>query len=138
LETLHSLQDILFPSNHEKSVQTLVQLVKKNNFDCECLQYDGYIRFRDLPDNFTYVYWGHRLAKLHDLTFQKGPRNKLERWFGWYATEGNALLVALLALLISIIVGILSILLAILQTWIAWQAWKNPVVSNSPASTQIS
>jgi hypothetical protein len=67
------------------------------------------------------------MALLHRRMTHRPPRNKLERLFHQYSTEGNALFVALLALLMSIIVGIVSIALNCVQIWITWMAWKKPV-----------
>ncbi|WKT45061.1 hypothetical protein QSH57_009914 [Fusarium oxysporum f. sp. vasinfectum] len=122
-ETLHSLQDILFPLTDHRSEKILRALICRNGFDPECLEYDGYNVFHK---GIRYVYWGERIARLYELAKKRPPRNKLERWFDRRSTDGNAFSIALLALCISILVGIVSILISGFQAWIAWMAWKYP------------
>jgi hypothetical protein len=126
-ETLHSLQAILFPIMDDKSADILVQLIRKMGFDDDCNQYDGYMRFKEPPQDFTYHYWGERLARLEELIMRREARNKVERWLRWHTTDVNALVIALLALAISIMVGLVGIVVTSIQAWIAWQAWKHPV-----------
>ncbi|KAF4965168.1 hypothetical protein FSARC_6986 [Fusarium sarcochroum] len=127
VETLHSLQAILFPSLNKKSSKVFNTLIRKEGFDPECAQYEGYKLFAEPPQDFSYVYWGKRIAQLHEVAKSRPPKNRFEKWFQQWTTERNALLVALSALLISIFVGILSIILGSVQVWIAWMAWKHPV-----------
>ncbi|KAL8318494.1 hypothetical protein RB597_005670 [Gaeumannomyces tritici] len=141
LETLHSLQDIIFPSIDDVSADMLDRLIKRERgaFDAECANYEGYKLFGsrvsggggDTPAGFIYLYWGKRLTELHGLLDCRLPRNKLERWLYQQSSDGNALFVALAALLISIIVGVLAILLSVAQLVIAYLAWKNPVAPPS-------
>lgn len=130
VETLHSLQSVIFPPTDSKSIRLLEQLIKTRGFDPKLAEYDGYSFFMEAPESITYKYWGERISTLQNLFEQRLPRNNFERWFNWQANDGNAFFIALLALLISIIVGIVSIIISALQTWIAWQAWKHPVCNN--------
>ncbi|KAL6406835.1 hypothetical protein AUP68_09643 [Ilyonectria robusta] len=118
-ETLHSIQDILFHWRDEKSLKLLEGLIKKKGFDADCAEKERSEPLRE------YLYWGERLAVLHDLVINRPPRNKFERWVKWQTSESNAFIVALGALVISIIVGVLSLGLSGLQVWIAWRAWKD-------------
>ncbi|KAF2420308.1 hypothetical protein EJ08DRAFT_550934, partial [Tothia fuscella] len=127
IETLHSLQSIIFPSTDGRSRLLLEQLIRRKLFDSECAEYDGYRRFRGLPEDFTYKYWGDRIVKLNEVMARRVPRNKFSRWLYWQTSDGNALMIALLALLITIVLGVLSLGVACFQTWIAWQAWRSPV-----------
>lgn len=131
IETLHSLQGIIFPSTEPDEAVILNELIRKQRFDPECAEYEGYMVFQDTPDDFTYVYWAERLALLHTLLKRRVPRNKLEKWVEWQNNEGDALFIALLAVLITIVVGVLSIILQCVQTWLTWMAWKHPVSSSS-------
>ncbi|KZL88130.1 hypothetical protein CI238_04915 [Colletotrichum incanum] len=108
------------------SMSDSLQSKRIGGFDRECAEYEGYKIFKDPPEDFQYVYWGERLALLHEMVMSRPPRNKLERWLHRQSNEGNALFIALVALLISILVGIISIGLAAVQIWIAWMAWKHP------------
>jgi hypothetical protein len=121
---LYTLQAVLFPSIDPDSAQILDELIEKRDFDPDCAEYEGYKVFRDPPVSFQFVYWGDRMAHLHQLMTRRPPRNKLERWFHRHSTEGNALFIALLALFISILVGIVSIALNCVQIWMTWYTWK--------------
>lgn len=124
VETLYTLQAVLFPSIDPESAHILDELVDRRGFDPDCAEYEGYELFQDPPPEFQFTYWGERLAHLHQLMSRRPPRNKLERWFHRHSTEGNALFIALLALAISILVGIVSIALNCVQIWITWYTWK--------------
>ncbi|KAG4273760.1 hypothetical protein FPRO04_01401 [Fusarium proliferatum] len=124
-ETLHSLQDILFPLTDHRSEKILRNLISRNGFDPECCEYDGYNVFHK---GVRYMYWGERIARLYELAKRRPPKNKLERWFDRRSTDGNAFSIALLAVGISILVEIVTILMSGFQSWIAWMAWKYPAV----------
>lgn len=126
VETLHSIQAILFHFDDSKSSPILERLMAKDGFDRDCAKAEGYKMFDDIIHNLEYRYWGERLAVLHGFTRERPPRNKFERWMRWQASESNAFAVALAALLISIVVGILGLGLAAFQSWVAWGAWKDP------------
>lgn len=133
LEILHSLQSVLFWWNDDRSMRILTRLIedgRPERFDKDCATWDGLVLFTETPTGFTYHYFGERIARLHDMLLKKPPRNRMERWFEWQSTEGNALFIALVALLITIFTGLVSIAIAAIQTWIAWQAWKYPVTTS--------
>ncbi|KAK0715153.1 hypothetical protein B0H67DRAFT_665098 [Lasiosphaeris hirsuta] len=129
VETLHSILAILFNFDDDKSTSILERLIAKAGFDEDCTNSDGYKTSDDAKD-LEYLYWGERLAVLHDFVLNPPPRNKFERWMQWQKSESNAFAVALAALLITIVVGILSLGLAAFQAWVAWKAWKDPVSTN--------
>ncbi|KAI3329342.1 hypothetical protein HD806DRAFT_530734 [Xylariaceae sp. AK1471] len=131
VETLHSLQAVIFPPVDERSGRILQDLIKKEGFDEDCAHYEGYKLFHETPEGFQYLYWGERVAALHQqltATPQNRPRNKLERWLERNSSERNALIVALVALLITLVTGIISVLLGTIQVWITYQAWKYPTI----------
>ncbi|RSL97528.1 hypothetical protein CEP52_010827 [Fusarium oligoseptatum] len=128
-ETLHSLQSILFHWNDRPSSSILGRLIRRRGFDEACDEPEGLQMFDDSQERFQYLYWGERLATLHDFVVDRPPRNKFERWVKWQTSDSNAFFIALLALAVSILVGLLSLGLSGLQAWIAWKAWKEP---NSP------
>ncbi|ORY13217.1 hypothetical protein BCR34DRAFT_276898 [Clohesyomyces aquaticus] len=128
LETLQSLQNILFPSIDPKAHKLMAHLVKKAGFDSECEQYSG-VTHKDLQyqtSEIGYKYWGERLDVIHTLFSERPATTSWEKWLRWHGSEANALGIAILALLISIAVGIVSIGLSAIQIWIAWMAWKHP------------
>ncbi|KAK1850818.1 uncharacterized protein CCHR01_06565 [Colletotrichum chrysophilum] len=128
VETLYSIQEVLFAAHDIKSGRILKKLIspRHGKFDPECYQYDALDLDVQPPEGFSYIYWGKRLTALRELFDKKPPRNRLEKWLQRQLSERNAFLVALVALLISIVVGIISIGLSAVQVWIAWMAWKHP------------
>ncbi|KAK4109205.1 hypothetical protein N656DRAFT_716616 [Canariomyces notabilis] len=126
VETLYTLQAVIFPSIDPDSAEILDELIEKRSFDQACAEYEGYKVFRNPPQGFRLVYWEKRMAHLHRLMSSRPPRNKLECWFHRHSNDRNALFIALLALLISILVGIVSIGWGCVQIWIAWMVWKYP------------
>lgn len=126
LETLDSLQSILFPRIDPKSARFLEELVdmKGSTFDKDCLLDDGFIR--QMPWNFEYRFWGSRLLRLHELVANPKPRHRMGQWLQRHTSDRNALYVAILGLFLSAFFGFLSVVIGIVQTWIAWQAWKHP------------
>lgn len=126
VETLYSIQAVLFPSIDPESAEILDELIARRDFDPDCAEYEGYKLFREPPPDFEFKFWGERMAHLHRLITYRPPRNRLERWFHQHGNERNALLIAFLALFISILVGVISIGLNCVQIWITWMAWKNP------------
>ncbi|RDW57301.1 hypothetical protein BP5796_12751 [Coleophoma crateriformis] len=124
LETLHSLQGIIFPAVDEKSSRFLENLVRNTQpgFDPDCLLYEGYPR--PTPEDFEYYYWGNRLAKLHQVVMNPRPSNRIGQWIQRHASEKNALSVAILSLVLSAFFGFLSVVLGFIQVWLAYQSWK--------------
>ncbi|KAJ0108634.1 hypothetical protein J7T55_015068 [Diaporthe amygdali] len=127
VETLHSIQAVLFPVTEPEEVRILRTLIRMQHFDPECAENEGYKVYQNVPKDFKYIYWAERLATLHARLKDRPPRSRLEKWLAQENNDGNAFLIALLALFISVIVGILGLILAAVQTWIAWMAWKYPV-----------
>ncbi|KAK3896782.1 hypothetical protein C8A05DRAFT_39667 [Staphylotrichum tortipilum] len=127
IETLHSIQTILFHFSDHRSSRILERLITKQGFDDDCAQIHGYKMSADDGDMMEYRYWGERLAALQAFMRERPPRNGFERWIKWQTSESNAFALALAALLISVVVGFLGLAVAALQTWIAWEAWTAPV-----------
>ncbi|KAF7950115.1 hypothetical protein EAE96_007413 [Botrytis aclada] len=130
LETLHSLQYIIFPLVDKKSSKFLNRFIrdKKLSFDPDCRNYD--INNESLREDFEYHYWGDRLAKLHHLVTHPRPSHRIGQWIQRNASERNALLIAILSLVLSAFFGFLSVVLGIFQVWVAYMSWKAQV--NAP------
>ncbi|KAF7917219.1 uncharacterized protein EAE98_010324 [Botrytis deweyae] len=130
LETLYSLQCILFPPTDEKSSRFLENIIQEAeaSFDPDCLLYEGYNR--PVPENFEYHYWGDRLAKLNHLVTHPRSSHRIGQWIQRNASERNALFVAILSLVLSAFFGFLSVILGMFQAWVAYMSWKAQV--NAP------
>lgn len=133
LETLHSLQTVLFPPVDEKSSRFLENLVQASepSFDPDCLLYEGYSR--PVPEDFQYHYWANRLAKLHHVVTNPRPTHRVGQWIQRHASERNALFVAILSLVLSAFFGFLSVILGVVQVWLAYKSWKSQENSAPPA-----
>ncbi|KAL1969804.1 hypothetical protein VTN77DRAFT_7313 [Rasamsonia byssochlamydoides] len=80
LETLDSLQKILFPSDSE-SKALLRSLVSKGSFDPNCLRFESASNRTNDEREIEYRYFGARLADLYEEIENPGPRSLVERWF---------------------------------------------------------
>lgn len=85
VETLRSIQYLLFPYEDLKSTKILDQLIQRDGFDAECAEYDDYAL--DGLDEDKYLYWGQRIAALHKVIDNRPPRNSLERWLQRHDTD---------------------------------------------------
>ncbi|TAQ87664.1 hypothetical protein B7494_g4009 [Chlorociboria aeruginascens] len=80
LETLDSIQKILFPLTDAKSRALLGSLTSTAGFDPDCLRFDSAsIRITDEKD-IPYHYFGSRLADLYNELENPTPRG-IEKWF---------------------------------------------------------
>ncbi|KAL3462738.1 hypothetical protein BJX64DRAFT_299314 [Aspergillus heterothallicus] len=128
LETLHSIQFILFPISTDgtkKSAKLLKRLVDKDGFDPNARWDEGWIR-DGVATNFRYKYWNKRLEVLYRLVKNPPPRNGFISWVERHTTERNALTVAIIGLFLSAFFGLLTCLIGGAQLAIAILAWKDP------------
>jgi hypothetical protein len=101
----------------------LKHLIQDEGFDEDAM----WIEFvRELPADFSFLYWGDRIAKLYDLTKHPPPANALVSWFERHTSERNALTVAIIGLFLSVLFGFLGVVIGLFQSVIAWLAWKYP------------
>ncbi|KAL2787667.1 hypothetical protein BJX66DRAFT_327670 [Aspergillus keveii] len=128
LETLHSIQFILFPISNDKtrkSIRLLQRLVTKDGFDPNARLDEGWIR-DGVAANFRYKYWNQRLEILYQLAKNPPPRNGFISWIERHTTERNALTVAIIGLFLSAFFGLLTCLIGGAQLAVAIMAWKDP------------
>ncbi|KAL3443966.1 hypothetical protein BJX65DRAFT_320303 [Aspergillus insuetus] len=128
LETLHTIQFILFPISSDKggkSTRMLKALMRKHGFDPNARVDEGLIR-KDVPPKFKYEYWAHRLKILYHLAKSPPPRNWVVSWIERHTSERNALTVAIVGLFLSAFFGLLTCLIGGAQLYIAIVAWKDP------------
>lgn len=79
VETLSSIQSLIFHWRYIKSGKILDRLIRKHCFDAECAEYDAYAF--DEPGKGMYLYWDQHLASLHEFIDSVPPPNSLKRWF---------------------------------------------------------
>lgn len=127
LETLNSLQDILFPSDG-RSQSLLRSLISRSSFDPDCANFESapYRIDEDGHDN-TYASWDSRLVDLYDAIENPQPRGWLEKWFERRSGARYVMMATFIGVIIAIILGLLGLAVAIFQAWVAYQQWKHPV-----------
>ncbi|KAI3551782.1 hypothetical protein CABS03_09137 [Colletotrichum abscissum] len=126
LETLDSLQNILFPLDKE-SRAFLRSLVSKASFDPDCLSLGYRPYLRDSERDIRYHYWGSRLMDLYDELENPRPRRPIYVWLERRSKARHVMLATLIGVIIAIILGIMGLVVGIFQAWISYQAWKHPV-----------
>lgn len=127
LETLYSVQEILFPLNDEKSKALLRSLVSKERFDPDCIDYES-ASFRSKSEgNIGYYYWGARLADLYEELENPTPRSWVEIWLERKSGARYVMLATLIGVVFAVLLGIASLAVGGYQAWVSYQAWKHPV-----------
>ncbi|RYO83798.1 hypothetical protein DL766_001420 [Monosporascus sp. MC13-8B] len=125
IEVLHSLQMILFPFDSDSEF-ILRGLVSNESSDPDCIHFD-FAAYGE--DNICYSYFGSRLMELYEEVKNPTPRGFVERWFERKSGARYAMMATLVGVLIAVILGMLSLAVGIFQAWVAYEAWKHPVVS---------
>jgi hypothetical protein len=78
LETLDSIQTLLFPMSDDKSRRILEELVDKMGFDKDCLEIDSFgFRMED-EDEYRFQIWADRLLTIKDT--MDSPRSRRVCW----------------------------------------------------------
>ncbi|KAG6368782.1 hypothetical protein INS49_002996 [Diaporthe citri] len=126
LETLDSLQKIIFPMDRE-SRRMLRSLVSKENLDLDCLRFETLITRSDDENDIKYQYWGSRLMDLYDEIENPKPRGLLEQWMERKSGARYVMMATLAGVLIAVILGLLGLAVSIFQAWVDYQQWKHPV-----------
>ncbi|KAH9884002.1 hypothetical protein F4778DRAFT_578610 [Xylariomycetidae sp. FL2044] len=124
LEVLHSMQDVLFPSEL-KSQALLRTLVNNQGFDPDCLRFNASEYELDDERDVPYRWLGPRLIDLFEELENPSPRGLLERWLERKSRARHVMLATIIGVFVAILLGILSLGVAILQTWIAWKSWQD-------------
>lgn len=131
LETLDSLQKILFPLNEPKSKALLLSLTSSSSchFDTDILRYDSTpIRSPD-EQVIPYHYFAERLAELYEELENPTPRG-FEKWFERKSGARYVMMATIAGVFLAIILGFASLALGGYQAWIGYQQWQHPVQNN--------
>ncbi|KAI0403226.1 hypothetical protein F4802DRAFT_572772 [Xylaria palmicola] len=127
LETIDSLQGILFPVASKKARRLLDRLVAAEQWDPEIKIYDfGTIRNRE-EDIIPYFHLADRLSELHNALQNPPPRGWLERQIERRTTDRYMMKATLAGVAFAVLLGILSLIVSTYQAWISYQAWQHPV-----------
>ncbi|KAH7396063.1 hypothetical protein BKA64DRAFT_724263 [Cadophora sp. MPI-SDFR-AT-0126] len=126
LETLYSIQSILFPSHDEDLAFVLDRLLKSGTFDPDMCVYEG--PGREDPEHIRYRYWGARLSRLYDVARNPEPTSGMQRWLERNAKERNVLYIGIIALVLNAVFGLLIVAISCFQAWISWRAWTDSLI----------
>jgi hypothetical protein len=113
LETLDSLQKILFPLNEVskgKSKALLQSLTSTCNFDPDILRYDSAAIREEEEKVIEYHYFGARLADLYEELANPTPRG-MEKWFERKSGARYVMMATFAGVLLAIFLGIASLAL---------------------------
>jgi hypothetical protein len=126
LETLDSLQKILFPFDHGAQA-VLRSLVWRNSFDPDCLRFESVAYRRDDEHDIKYHYWGSRLMELYDEIENPTPRKFVEKWLQRRSSARYIMMATLGGVITAVVLGILGLAVGIFQAWVAYQQWQHPL-----------
>ena len=113
LETLTTLQTILFPLTEPKSKALLLSLTSTTtqNFDIDVLRYDSSsIRNPANPEPIPYHYFGSRLGDLYEEMVNPTPRG-MEKWFERRSGARYVMMATFGGVLLAIFLGMASLAL---------------------------
>ncbi|KAH8797454.1 hypothetical protein F5882DRAFT_475049 [Hyaloscypha sp. PMI_1271] len=131
LETLDTLQKVLFPLTDAKSRALLLSLTSttRQNFDTDVLRYDSTtIRDGLRPETISYHYFGSRLADLYEELTNPTARG-MEKWFERRSGARYVMMATIAGVLFAIFLGMASLALGGYQAWIGYQQWQHPMQS---------
>jgi hypothetical protein len=134
LETLATLQEILFPLRDAKSKALLLSLpsTTTQNFDTDILRFDSVtIRDRNHPEPISYHYFGSRLADLYEEMTNPTPRG-MKKWFERRSGARYVMMATIAGVFLAILLGMASLALGGYQAWLSYQQWQHPVQGTSP------
>ncbi|KAM4058972.1 hypothetical protein HRG_008153 [Hirsutella rhossiliensis] len=131
LEVLDSLQGVLFPLADPKSKRLLQSLVSTDSFDPDILNFEFSSIRRMGEENIPYVYLADRLSGLYNELQSPRPRGRLEQKVERKSGARYMMMATLIGVLMAVFLGMASLAVSSYQTWIAYQAWKYPVVPPS-------
>lgn len=128
LETLDSLQKILFPMDQECR-RLLRSLVSKEHLDPDCLRFETALERASDEHDIKYQYWGSRLMDLYDEIENPKPRGFLEQWMERKSGARYVMMATLAGVMIAVVLGLLGLAVSIFQAWVGYQQWKHPVTA---------
>lgn len=127
LETIDSLQNILFPMDNKKARELLDRLMKKKQWDPELREYDLGATGIGGGGTIAYHYFAERLSELHDEMENPSPRGWLERRFERRKADRYMMMATLAGVVFAVLLGMFALIISCIQTWISYQAWQHPV-----------
>ncbi|KAK0660862.1 hypothetical protein QBC41DRAFT_350786 [Cercophora samala] len=132
LETLDSLQTILFPLSEPKSKRLLRSLTKEFSFDPDIQHLEVSAIRKTGEESIQYVFLADRLAELHNELQTPRPRGWLNKQLERKSGARYMMKATLWGVAFAVMLGMASLTVSCYQTWIAYQAWQHPVYPPGP------
>lgn len=130
LETLDSVQNILFPLVKPKPQHLLKSLIKSEKWDPDIRTYEFSTICNEGEENIPYYYFASRLSQLQTELENPRPRGWLERQIERRTANRYMMMATLAGVILAVLLGVMALAVSCYQTWIAYQAWQHPVPSN--------
>ncbi|EPS37795.1 hypothetical protein H072_8509 [Dactylellina haptotyla CBS 200.50] len=129
IEVLDSIQKIIFPLSDPSAVSVLRSLITEQGFDSDCLRFEASAIREPHEINTQYIYFGARLADIHDELEHPTPRGFLSRWAKRKST-GHANIATIIGVILALFFGIATLGLSVFQAWVGYQQWQHPIQTN--------
>ncbi|KAJ6782470.1 hypothetical protein PWT90_04834 [Aphanocladium album] len=127
LETLASIQQILFPPSDRRSRHLLRTLIASAGFDPDAARYESAtVRQRGETTTLRYVYLAERLEDLYEETLNPPPDGWLDRVLERKRGKRHVMCITIAGFVVALLLGVLSLVAGVFQAVIAYLAWKNP------------
>ncbi|KAK6538882.1 hypothetical protein TWF694_010440 [Orbilia ellipsospora] len=130
IEVLDSIQKIIFPLSDPSAVSILRSLVREQEFDQDCLRFEASAIREPHEINVQYLYFGARLADIHDELEHPTPRGYLSRWAKRKGT-GHANIATIVGVILAVFFGVATLGLGGFQAWVGYQQWRHPIQTNN-------
>ncbi|KAL9632564.1 MAG: hypothetical protein Q9164_005244 [Protoblastenia rupestris] len=130
LETLDSIQKILFPLTDPKSKSLLLSLTATSSFDPDCLRFESTSIRNDDEREISYHYFGARLMELYAELENPTPRGWVEKWFERKSGARYVMMATLLGVIAAVVLGVVGVAVSAFQAWVTYQQWQHPVSSS--------
>ncbi|KAL9130278.1 MAG: hypothetical protein Q9217_001489 [Psora testacea] len=127
LETLDSIQKVLFPLTDTKSKSLLRSLVRRSSFDPDCLSFESTSIRNDYERDISYTYLDSRLLDLYAELENPTPQGWLEKWFERKSGARYVMMATLIGVIAAVALGIIGVAIGAFQAWVAYQQWKHPI-----------
>ncbi|OAA63787.1 hypothetical protein ISF_04496 [Cordyceps fumosorosea ARSEF 2679] len=125
LETLSSVQQILFPPSDARCRQLLRTLVDSAGFDPDAARYE-LASVRRRGERARYVYLAERLEDLFEEARHPRPDGWLDRALERRSGKRHVMCATVVGLVVALVLGVGSLAAGVFQAVVAYLAWKNP------------
>ncbi|KAK6523397.1 hypothetical protein TWF281_001377 [Arthrobotrys megalospora] len=130
LETLDTIQRILFPLADAESKTLISSLISTSYWDPECEKIPSTLYLGPEEVDVRYHYFGNRLLELYEEVSDPGPQTTMGKWLDRKKSSRHVMMATLTGVVIAIILGILTLGVSGYQAWLGYQQWQHPKEGN--------